>query len=228
MCVCSLAQYMNTHIFWGAATAIFSQFADTKNFVALAALLMWIRIPFLPSATTLSPCSCLPAWFITSIVLRGKCILRIAFHCCQHLFLQAGSFPFSLCLRLPLLPLLPLLATYLPTYYSHSHRLSRGVKFVSPHTHTHTDLSCILTESNEACKGYIGVLLYKYSICKHVQICVITTTIVKDIECGTIKIIASEINLQEYKVLKRRLKWEMLKINNNKYSMPFNIIIIYL
>lgn len=173
VCVCSLAQYMNTHIFWGAATAIFSQFADTKNFVALAALLMWIRIPFLPSPTTLSPCSCLPAWFITSIVLRGKCILRIAFHCCQHLFLQAGSFPFP-CRSVFACPFFRYYPFYQPTYRPTTPIRTdcREVWSLFHHTHTHTQTCRAFSPSQmKLARGILGCcytnILY-VSTCRYV------------------------------------------------------------
>lgn len=162
--VCAAWHNTRTHTFFGGLQQQFFRSSQTQK---TSSLWPHCSCEYVSPSSTLplplppSTFSCLPAWFITSIVLRGKCILRIAFHCCQHLFLQAGSLPFPSrsIFACPFLLPFPFLPTYLPTYYSHSHRLSRGVKFVSPHSHTHSDLSCILTESNEACKGYIGVWL---------------------------------------------------------------------
>lgn len=162
VCACSLAQYTNTHIFWGAAAAIFSQFADTKNFVALAALLMWIRIPFLDFSPSPFPVQLPPG-----VIYYFNCIAREMHfaHCISLLpaFVFASrlsSLPFPLCLCLPLfLPFPP--SPYLPTdlLLPFAQTVARCEVCFTTLTHTHSDLSCILTESNEACKRYIGVWL---------------------------------------------------------------------
>lgn len=120
VCVCVCVQpgtiHEHTHIFWGAAAAIFSQFADTKNFVALAALLMWIRIPFLNFAPSPFPVQLPPG-----VIYYFNCIAREMHfaHCISLLpaFVFASrlsSLPFPLYLCLPLSAPIPH-SPYLPT-----------------------------------------------------------------------------------------------------------------
>lgn len=164
MCVCRLAQYTHTHFLGACSSSHFFRSLQTqKTSSLLAALLMWIRIPFLDfPPTPFSPAVATQRDLLLQLYCAGNAFCALHFIAASICFCKQTSLPF--------IPPCVLATSFRPTdlLLPFTQTVARCEVCATTHTHTHTHIlrlavvDIILRQPNEACKGYIGELLYKY------------------------------------------------------------------